>query len=147
MKQGCWEHFWGAVVGFHPRTEPLGRIERELGSLIPRGLSSTRLFHFYERQYYSKLRIKRPLSEEAIDVSINPISKEVPMFQVEIEVHKGMADVTKLAPGIEVLLVDIDAKEVFTIRRNNEQIDAKLLTTAEIIHLCEERRASQAARE
>jgi len=68
------------------------------------------------------------------------------MFQVEIEVHKGMADVTKLAPGIEVLLVDIDAKEVFTICRNREQIDTKLLTTAEIIQLCEERKGRQAVR-
>ena len=68
------------------------------------------------------------------------------MFQVEIEVHKGMADITKLAPGIEVLLVDIDAKEVFTISRNKEQIDTKLLTTTEIIHLCEERKARQSVR-
>ena len=64
------------------------------------------------------------------------------MPQVQIEVHKGIADVTKLDPGIEVLLVDVDVKSVVRFSRKGEQIEWHILEDAEINRL-----ADQAAHE
>ena len=64
------------------------------------------------------------------------------MPHVQIEVHKGIADVTKLDPGIEVLLVDVDVKSVVRFSRKGEQIEWHILEDAEINRL-----ADQAAHE
>jgi len=54
------------------------------------------------------------------------------MTHVQIEVHKGMADVTQLPRGIEVEIVDIDAKEVIVYGRKGEVIEARALTDEEV---------------
>ncbi len=64
------------------------------------------------------------------------------MPHVQIEVHKGIADVTKLDPGIEVLLVDVDVKSVVRFSRKGDQIAWDILEDAEVNRL-----ADQAAHE
>ena len=54
------------------------------------------------------------------------------MQHVQIEVHKGMADVTHLPRGIDVEIVDIDAKEVIVYGRKGAVIEARALTDEEL---------------
>ena len=54
------------------------------------------------------------------------------MTHVQIEVHKGMADVTRLPRGVEVEIVDIDAKEVIVYGRKGEVIESRALTDEEV---------------
>ena len=55
------------------------------------------------------------------------------MAQVQVEVHKGIADITKLEPGIEVELVDLDMKEVIHFSRKGDRIDWHVLSTEELL--------------
>ena len=64
------------------------------------------------------------------------------MSHVQIEVHKGIADVTQLDPGVEVVLVDVDVKSVVRFSRKGERIEWHILEDAEVNRL-----ADQAARE
>lgn len=59
------------------------------------------------------------------------------MSHVQIEVHKGIADVTQLDPGIEVVLVDVDVKSVVRFSRKGEHIEWRILEDAEINGLAE----------
>ena len=60
------------------------------------------------------------------------------MQHVQIEVHKGIADITKLDPGVEVVLVDVDVKSVVRFTRKGEGIEWFILEDAEINRLAEE---------
>ena len=53
------------------------------------------------------------------------------MTHVQIEVHKGIAEVTKLDPGIEVELVDLDVAAVTVYRKKREGIDWHVLSSEE----------------
>ena len=54
------------------------------------------------------------------------------MQHVQIEVHKGMATVLKLGPGIEVEVVDVDAKEIVVYTSAGNDISAHVLSDAEV---------------
>ena len=55
------------------------------------------------------------------------------MTHIQIEVHKGMAGVTQLPRGVEVEIVDIDAKEVIVYGRKGEVISSRTLTDEELL--------------
>lgn len=54
------------------------------------------------------------------------------MQHVQIEVHKGIAEVTKLDPDIEVELVDLDVKSVLRFIRKGEGIDWHIVSDEEL---------------
>lgn len=54
------------------------------------------------------------------------------MAQVQIEVHKGIAEVVKLAPGIEVEIVDLDVAAVTVYQRNGKGIEWRVLNDKEL---------------
>lgn len=60
------------------------------------------------------------------------------MSHVQIEVHKGIADVTRLDPGVEVVLVDVDVKSVVRFSRKGEQIEWHVLEDAEVDRLADQ---------
>ena len=54
------------------------------------------------------------------------------MADVTVEVHKGIAEIIKLGPNIEVELVDVDIKAVVVYRLRGEVIEAHALTDEEL---------------
>lgn len=53
-------------------------------------------------------------------------------MRVRVEVHKGIAEVIRLEPGVEVEIVDLDAKAVVRYSRNGHGIDWHVLTAEEL---------------
>ena len=50
------------------------------------------------------------------------------MADVTVEVHKGIAEVIKLGPNIEVELVDLDIGSVVRFKRIGKDIDWEVVT-------------------
>ena len=50
------------------------------------------------------------------------------MPDVTVEVHKGIAEVIKLGPNIEVELIDLDVGAVVRFKRKGKEIDWKVVT-------------------
>jgi hypothetical protein len=54
------------------------------------------------------------------------------MPNVQIEIHHGLAAVTRMDPGLEVEIVDVDAKEVVVYDCHGDAISVHVLTDEEI---------------
>lgn len=50
------------------------------------------------------------------------------MADVTVEIHKGIAEIIKLGPNIEVELIDLDVGSVVRFKRKGKEIDWKVVT-------------------
>ena len=53
------------------------------------------------------------------------------MTRVHVEVHKGIAEVLRLDPGVEVILTDLDVGSVVRYCRKGRHIDWRIVNDIE----------------